>query len=244
MEPNTTTEEAPTAIAQTTSVITTETPKHTRVRPLVAFLAGVLVAVGGYIAYDRLTVDAVAIVNDGTITQAELDESVELMKKSAEMQGADVTDPKVVAELRTQALANLVNNELLMGAARRAGITANEASVQTAYDKLVTQIGGEDKLKERMTAVGLTPEVLRVNIGDRLMVDQYIEAETDIENLAVTPEEVDAYIQSITSEGVTLPPLEDIRGQIETTILGQKQEEIASTLIEKLRGEAKIKIIE
>ncbi len=240
MEPDTTIKETPV----TQELMIPEAPKKSRVRPLVAFLCGVLVSVGGYIAYDRMTVDAVAIVNGDTITQAELDESVELMKKSAEMQGADISDPAVVAELKTQALANLVNNELLMGAARRAGITANEASVQTAYDNLVAQVGGEDALKERMTTVGLTPEVLRVNIGDRLMVDAYIEAETDIENLAVTDEEIDAYIASITSEGVTLPPLGDIKGQIESSILGQKQEEVAKTLIEKLRGEAEIEIKE
>ncbi len=240
MEPDTTTE----ATTITKELMIPETPKSTRVRPLVAFLCGVLVSVGGYIAYDRMSVDAVAVVNDVKITRPDLDESVELMKKSAEMQGADVTDPAITAELRSQALTNLVNNELLMGAARRAGMTANEASVQTAYDNLVTQVGGEDKLKERMTAVGLTPEVLRGNISDRLMVDQYIEAETDIEDLTVTPEEIDSYIQSISSEGVTLPPLDDIKGQIEATILGQKQEEVANTLIEKLRGEAEIKIIE
>ena len=239
MEPETTTE----ATTITKELMIPESPKRARVRPLVAFLCGVLVSVLGYVAYDRLSVDAVAVVNDVKITRVDLDESVELMKKCGDARSR-VTDPAITAELRTQALTNLINNELLMGAARRAGMTANEASVQTAYDNLVTQVGGEETLKERMTAVGLTPEVLRGNISDRLMVDQYIEAETDIENLTVSEEELNAYIESITSEGVTLPPLEDIKGQIEATISGQKQEEVANTLIEKPRQEAEIKIIE
>jgi hypothetical protein len=223
------------------------TPKESfisRFRPLIALLIGVAIAVGGYFGYERLTVPVVATVNGAKITETELNENIDMMTKSAEIQGIDVSDPAIVAEIRSQALTNLVNNELLMGAARSAGVSTNEAAVKTAYDSLVTEVGGEEELKSRMESVGLTSETLMGNISDRLLVDQYIEAETDIKDITITDEEIEAYLASVSTEGVTVPPLEEIRPQIEASLIAEKQQQIVDALIEKLRTEATIEMKE
>jgi Arc/MetJ family transcription regulator len=234
---------------QTTEIATGETPtpkekRTTRFRPLIALLVGVAIAVGGYFGYERFNIPSVATVNGTKITEVELNENIDMMTKSAEMQGIDVSDPAITTEIRTQALTNLINNELLMSAARNAGVSTNEAAVKTAYDSLVTEVGGEEELKTRMESVGLTSETLMGNISDRLLVDQYIEAETDIKNITITDEEVETYLAGVTTEGVTLPPLEEIRPQIEATLIAEKQQQIVDALIEKLRSEASIEIKE
>jgi hypothetical protein len=230
-----------------TTALTAEEKKDglvTRYKSLIALLAGVIVAVGGYYGYEYMTVPVAAVVNGEKITVAELEENVAMMMKGAELQGIDVNDPAIQEEVRTQALTNLVNNELLLGAARRAGVGNNEAAVQSAYNDLVTELGGEETLKERMATVGLSPETLMSNISDRLTVDAYIEAETDIENTVITDEEIGAYLAQIQTDGVTLPPLEEIRPQIEATLIAEKQQAIVDALLEKLRSEAKIEMTE
>lgn len=214
-------------------------------RQYLAFAGGLILAILlGYVYMTRINVDVAAVVNGGKILESEVQENVDMMTKSATLQGVDVTDPAVASEIRSQALENLINNELLIGAAQEAGLTANEAAVQTAYESLVTEVGGEEELKTRMETVGLTADTLMGNITDRLVVDQYIEKETDIEILTVSDEEITAYINSITTEGVTLPPLEEIKPQIEATLLAQKQQEVVDALIAKLRSEATIEITE
>jgi len=198
----------------------------------------------GYVMYNRSEEGVAAIVNGTRITEAELTENIAMMTKSAEMQGVDTSELTVTSEIRTQALQNLINNALLIGAAKKEGMGANEAAVQSAYDTLVTELGGEEELKTRMETVGLSSETLYKNIGERLMVDAYIESATDIEDLTVTDEEITAYLESIKTEGVTLPPLEEIKPQIQSTLLAEKQQKLVNDLIEKLRTEAKITITE
>lgn len=225
-------------------VVETVQSKPSRKKQFIALIIGVIVAVGGYFGYEHFSVPSVAVVNGAKISEAELQENIDMMIKSAEQQGIDVTDPGIATEIRTQALTNLVNNELLMGAARKSGVRTNEAAIKTAYDSLVSEVGGEEELKTRMESVGLTSEILMGNIGDRLLVDQYIEAETDIKNIVITDAEITAYLASVNTEGVALPPLEEIRPQIEASLIAGKQQEIVDALIEKLRSEATIDLKE
>ncbi len=243
MEPQITTEQTPPVVMTPTEPTPLEGKKISRVH--IALIAGIIVGIAlGYFFYIRTNVDVAAVVNGSKITRAEVEENISMMTKSAELQGIDVTDPVVATEIKTQALENLINNELLLGAARESGATANEAAIQSAYDTLVSEVGGEELLKSRMETVGLTTDTLMGNISDRLMVDQYIETVTDIETISVSDEEITAYLASVATEGVTLPPLEEIKPQIESTLLAQKQQGIVDDLLAQLRSEATIEIKE
>ncbi len=247
MEPQQSTETPTTSPTPAPEVVATTvpTPAPTRRIPkhYLAFVGGLILALAiGYFFFIRTAADVAAVVNGTKITAAEVAESADMMTKSAELQGMDVSDPVVLEQIRAQALENLINNELLMGAARQSGVTANEASIQSAYDELVTQVGGEEELQTRMATVGLTTDTLMGNITDRLIVDQYIESSTDIETITVTDEEIQTYLNSIVTDGVELPPLEEIKPQIEATLLAEKQQTLVNDLIEKLRSEAKIEI--
>lgn len=219
------------------------TPKRSLKKIIGAVILIAIIGVLGYVGYTRMRVESVAVVNGTKITKVELDKNIAMMTKSAALQGIDVTDINVINEIKSQALTNLVNNELLKGAAQKAGLSTNEAAVKSAYDSLVSEVGGEDALKTRMESVGLTPDTLMGNINDRLVVDQYIESQTNIKDLTVTDDEIKAYLASVQTDGVELPPLEEIRPQIEATLLAQKQQKIVDELIEKLREEGQVTII-
>lgn len=207
-------------------------------------LAGLILLGAGYYVYvtNYSQGATVAIVNGSKIHQQALDESIKLIEETAKQQGMDVTLEENKTEIKNQALEVLVNNTLLITAATQAGMEITESDIQAKYAELTTQLGGEEALKTKIAEVGLTEKKLLSNIKERLLADKYIEAETDIENLVVSDEEVSAFLKGIDTGATELPPLDQIRPQIEAQILSQKQQQIVTDLLAKLRSEATIDI--
>jgi hypothetical protein len=259
-EKNTTSPEAataPVATETTTEVLHTEstdikaTPSATESSFLkrnkalmiavgIALLA--LLGAGGYYYYTQ-NMDkgaVVALVGDAKIYEKDYLESARLIEQNATSQGINLSDEAVKAEIKTQALDILINNALLLAAANQAGIASSEEDIQKKYDELATQLGGPEVLATEMAKVGLTEEKLRSNIEERVLADKYIESVTDIEVVSVTDEEIADFVKTITAGGQELPPLDEIRPQIQQQILGQKQQQIVSDLLAKLRSETTV----
>ena len=210
---------------------------------LASIFAAVILLGAGYFAYTTYYAHGgtIAVVNGTNIYRDEFDESVALIMQSVSMQGTDTTPESVQAEIRTQALDILVNNILITSAAADAGIVATDEEVQSKYDEIIAQLGSKEELEKRMAEVGLTEEKLRSNIVDRILADAYINSKATIKDLAVSEEEVNAFRDGI-SAGAELPPLEEIRPQIEQQILGQKQQQLITDVITKLREEGDVDI--
>lgn len=195
----------------------------------------------GYYAYTAYYSDAVvAVVNGKKIYQKEYTESINVIKENAAAQGIDMADEAALTEIQKQALEVLVNNALLLTASEKAGFAATKEEIQAKYDELAAQFQNAEELKTRMAEVGLTEEKLRSNIEERILADKYIESKTDIETLSVTDAEVTAFIKSLNAGEGELPPLDQIRPQIEEEIIRQKQQKIVTDLLEELRTDAKI----
>lgn len=206
---------------------------------------------GGVYLVGKERANTVAIVNGFKITRDAYDESVKMITQNATVQGVDVSDPSIQSEIHTQAIDILVNNALLIEGAKAAGVTVNEEVVATEYETLVTQLGGEEELAKRMSEVGLTKEKLESNIRDRKLADGYIEAETDIENVTVTEEEVRTLYDTLIPPGSEnakddveneVPAFEDLRPQLEQQILYEKRQAIVNEFLTSLRDKAKIDI--
>jgi len=211
---------------------------------LLASIFAVAILLGaGYFAYTTYYAHGgtIAVVNGTNIYRDEFDESVALIMQSVTMQGTDTTQESVQAEIRTQALDILISNILITEAATEAGIVATDEEVQSKYDEIITQLGSKEELEKRMAEVGLTEEKLRSNIIDRILADAYVSSKATVNDLAVTEEEVSAFLEGI-GTNVDLPPLEEIRPQIEQQILGQKQQQLITDIIAELRGEAEVDI--
>jgi peptidyl-prolyl cis-trans isomerase SurA len=199
---------------------------------------------GGYYYYTTQYVAGgpVAVVNGLKIARKEFNESVTMITQTASLQGANITDPAIQKEINNQAIDILVSNTLLLDGARAAGISTTKEAVQAEYDKLVTELGGQEALTARMAEVKLSEAKLRSNIEERLIVDQYLKAETDMEDVKVSEEDVKAAYDSYKGSGVDVPPYEDIKTQIETQLVGQKQQDIVNTFIATLKEKATIEI--
>jgi peptidyl-prolyl cis-trans isomerase SurA len=221
-------------------------PFYKKYATFIALAVGVAIIAGaGFFAYSSSFFEpVVAKVNGKKIYQREFDESVALIEQSATQQGGvDLSDESIQTEIRTQALDVLINNALITTSAEEAGIVVTDADIQAKYDELVTELGTQEELTARMAEMGLTEEKLRSNIADRILADRYIESETDIETVAVTDEEIAEFVKAISTGDTKLPPLEEIRPQIEAQIMSQKQQQIITDFLEKLRNEAEIETL-
>ncbi len=215
---------------------------YQKYKQFIAGLLGVLVVLLGYYVYTTWFApeDTVAVVNGKNIYVSEFNESVALLEQSATPQGIDVTDPTTKEEIRTQALDTLINNALIITAAEKAGIVVTDEAFKKTYDTLVAEVGGAENLALRMTEIGLTEEKLNANIRERILADEYIQSQTDIENLTVSDAEVEEFITALNAPEGQLPPLEEIRPQVEAQILSQKQQQVIMDLLTRLRAEATI----
>jgi hypothetical protein len=193
---------------------------------------------------DRDGTGPVAHVNGIPVERAEYLENVTLYLQNAEQQGADVTDPALQEQIKQQVLDSLISTTILLSAATAANLTVNEADVDAEISIITEQMGGEEQLQIQLQNVGLTEEKLRSNITDQLLMTAYINAETDVETLTATDEEIVAFYNEISAnaEEGTLPPLADIRSQIETQILAEKQQEVVDAFLASLQENAEIEI--
>jgi FKBP-type peptidyl-prolyl cis-trans isomerase (trigger factor) len=225
-------------------VATQSTASRKNLFVIIAIAVAILIA-GGYYFYTAKMADGgpVAVVNGFKIAREEFNNSVEMIKQTASLQGANVEDPQVQTVINEQALDILVNNALLIEGAKNSGITVDDARIEEEYEKLLADIGGEEELTARMAEVGLTQEKLRNNIKERILVDSFLEAETDVENVTATEEEVLALYESFTAnaeEGV--PSIDELRPQVEEQIKAQKQQAIVNDFLMNLRENADIEI--
>ncbi len=224
---------------------TPATPFYKKHPTLIASALAVLMILGaGYYAYTTYYAHGgtVAVVNGTRIYADEYSASVDYLTQMQAMQGADTTDEQLQSEIRKQALDGLVDNTLIITTAKKEGIVITDADVQAKYDELVTELGSKEELEKRMAEMKLTETKLRSNIESRMLADAYITAKTTAKDLAVTEEEVNEFIKSIDVAGAELPPLDEIRPQIEAQILNQKQQQVVAAIVAQLREAGDIDI--
>lgn len=205
-----------------------------------ALIVIVLLVLGGagyYVYANQFAHGGVIGTVDGKkIYRDDFDQTVRTIEEGARQQNIDTTDASIRAEIEKQAFQTVVDNTILRNAAKAAGATATKEEVQAKYDELVAQVGGQEELTRQLAEIDLTDADLRKNIEDRVLVDNYLVMTTDIETLTVTEEEITAFLASI--DTTDLPPLEEIRPQVEAQVLMQKQQQLLAQLMEDLRSKA------
>ena len=209
---------------------------------LATSIAILLLAGAGYYVYiDKyFHGGTVAVVNGERIYLNELNENFELVKRSASLQGYDVTDAEFVSQVRAQALDVLIQNTLVSTAAKKAGVTVSNDEVKVKLDELIAQVGGDEALTGRLGELGLDRAKFEANVEERLLADKYIESVTDIEDITATDDEINALLATIPKDGPNLPPADVLRDEAKQQIVSDKQQKLITDLLQKLRDEAKI----
>ena len=187
---------------------------------------------------------AAVVVNGEKIKQSEVDKRIKQVLSSPQAQTVDTTDPTLLAQVRQQVLNELINTAILLQAAEEAGIVSDPEAVEAEYQLAVTQNGGEEALKEQLIASGISIAEFRENLRDQLIIREFITVNTTIFSQSVTEEEVAEFYEQISAGQEGIPPLSEIRSQIETQLIGDKQQVELDAFITTLREAALIEIAE
>lgn len=199
--------------------------------------------------FDKITAlvrpePVVVKVNGEKIPQSLYNKNYEQLSLQAASQGADVTDPATAEQIKKQSIDVLVNSVLLKQAARKAGVVVTDDQIAERYQGIVEAQGGEETLTARMAELKITKEGLMSDIEDEILIQTHLETAIDKSSITVTSEEIEALYKSVTSNPeVKVPPLDEVRPQIEQEIRYGKEQELISEYIDTLKTDAAIEVL-
>lgn len=184
-----------------------------------------------------------AKVNGTEISMSDFTSSYTQLLEMSAAQGMTIGDPDVEAQLRTQAIETLVNAEVLRQAAIEAGMTASAEQIEARFTEIQDGLGGAEALASRMAEFGVTEESLRRDIENEFLIQGLFDANIDSANLTASEEEIFFLYNQAGGEAAGLPPMADIRDQIEAQVIFDKEQQLISTFIEELRADATIEVL-
>lgn len=130
------------------------------------------------------------IVNQELVTAGELDRRVQRAVADA---GKDARLPPE-PELRKLALDALIDERVMIGAARDSGMRVDDNEVDRAIQSIAAQNQVTlPQLRDRLRAEGTDYARFRANVRDQLMIERLREREV-YQRIRVTDEEIDAYL--------------------------------------------------
>jgi parvulin-like peptidyl-prolyl isomerase len=186
----------------------------------------------------------VAVVNGEEVTGKELNTSIQQFNQAALAQGVDTTNPDVVADIRNQALEVLVNTTLLKQAAQEQGIEVSDEATTERLETIESEIGGAEVLQSRIDELGLTRAELREDIQEEILIQTLLDGIFSEADVSVTDEEIQEVYDAAGGVEAGLPPLEEVREQIEAQVRGTKEQAVIDEYLGELKAEADIEIKE
>lgn len=151
-------------------------------------------------------------------------------------------------QLKTTVADNLVSTELLRQEAEARGIEATPEARTAAIEELLqsTQLGSEEDLRAAAAEQGLDDAEFDRQLSDQVKLDALLAQEAG--DTTPTDQEIqDAYDAAVAQQEAggdttAIPPLEDVRSQVEEQLRGGKTSAAAQALIGKLREGAEITV--
>lgn len=119
----------------------------------------------------------VAVVNGEPITEAMLEREVGIGRVLYPLlQGIPVgSDAQTLERMRADLLSSLIDERLLVQAAKQAGLTIGDADLEARIDDMLTRIGlTMDELAERLAAVGVSMDDLRSSLQSTMLAEQFV----------------------------------------------------------------------
>lgn len=184
---------------------------------------------------------APATINGTEISTIEYENSINAVTQEFTQQGFDTSSPEAQEQIQNDALNRLINTELLLQAAAADGYTVDEEKINEQLATLTAQFGGEDALNTQLEVLQLTPEMVREDIYQQLLVDAYLADQETITTITVTEDEIVSFYGDLREQyGEQLPELAEIRDRIQADITTQKQQTVLSEILADLRADATI----
>ena len=183
---------------------------------------------------------AVATVNGEKITRSELDTAEKAIETQAGVQ-ATSTDAK--AQLQSAALDSLVAQKLVSQAAAKAGVTASSTEVDAQLAAAKAQFKDTTAYQQALASRGMTEAQLRAQISDSLVANAFLEQQLKLSSVTATDAEIQAAYDQASTTQSSLPPLSQVKSQVQQYVIQQKQQQLISAYVQQLRAQADVKIL-
>jgi hypothetical protein len=193
--------------------------------------------------------DVVAVVNGTEIGKEIFTSTYESQFAQASAQSQATGQELDQGQLKTTVADNLVSTELLRQEADRRGIEVTPEARTAAIDELLasSQLGSEEELRAAFAEQGLEGEEFESQLSDQVRLDALLTEEAG--DTTPTDQEVqevyDGAVAQQQSSGETatpIPPLEEVRAEVEEQIRGDKTSTATEALIARLREEGDITV--
>lgn len=195
--------------------------------------------------------DVVAEVNGEEIGKSDFTEVYDAqlgVAQEQQAQGGQAPDEQQITE---QVVQSLVTEELLTQEVERRNIEVSDAEVEETLNELATQNGLEsvDAFVAALEEQGLDreqvdAEVLQRTQFDRLIAEEAGDVKATDKQVRELYRQLKAQQESAAEQGgeatQELPPLKDVRAELETQVESQQESEAATALIDGLRERAQI----
>lgn len=215
---------------------------------ILAFIVIVgVIAVGGYFLMKNgvgsIGGKAVAIVNGEKITRTVYDERYAQLAASITAQGQSATTTEAAAAIKNQTLDNLITETLILKAAEKENIKANEEAINTQLTQSKSQFADADTFAKELTAQGFTESTFRKFLTRNNIIQQYLAVHIDVSSATASQEEVTAFYNQAAANDANIPPLAEIRAQVENQIVQTKQQQLVAKFIEQLKASSVIETL-
>ncbi len=188
----------------------------------------------------------VATVNGQRIAKADLDLRVTEVSKQYQSYGIEPTKEDL-ADIRQDALDQLVVEVLLLQAAQAFGLSISDEDVEGQYQIITSSYENEEQFVTLLRDYGYTPKTFKARLADQmviqLFIDKHISESINPDELAVTDAEIRERFDFYTAEMEEPPDFEDVYEYIKEELMDEKihDMEIVETLIASLKAAADIK---
>lgn len=186
--------------------------------------------------------EVVAMVNDEELKGEKYNAVLKSIESQMQKKGHKPSETETAEQLKKRALETLVNQALILQQAKEAEIQVSEAEIEEGYALFAKQFKDEDAMQEELKNKNVDIKTVKEQIAESIMFQKY-------QNEVVPPKEVSekeiqAYYDQLAAEskdnGEDLPPLAEVKEDIEKLIEQEKQHKQLSAHLEELKKEAKI----
>ncbi len=183
-----------------------------------------------------------ATINGVEITMSDISSDLDQVKTQYMAQGIDITQDKEMESMMImQIVQNRIHQEILMDHAEKLGLDITEGEVEEEYQILADQFGGTVGLEGALQDAGMTEMELRSDIQRSLLIRLLAEREGGLE---VTEEEIQNYYDQLQAQiGDDLPPLEEIRDQLEQELKNEKLSFALEAILTEIEDDYDVQIL-
>lgn len=194
--------------------------------------------------------DPVAEVNGTPISREEFVSVFENQYRQMSMQSQMTGEPVDEEQLKQVASEGLVGSELLLQEARSRGLEVSQAEIDAELEQYAeTNQVTPDEFVSAMSEQGLDRQGVLDQIDRQLLVDKLLMDEFG--EVEITDAEIEQAYQRVAQQqaaaaggqaGGGIPPLDEVRGQIEEQLRAERQAASMQTFSEQLRETADVTV--